>query len=130
MNINNIIKESLLMEGKFHELNAKVEFTFDLHHDTGGHTANRKWRHGSGEKIYDIDIVDLLDDAKEEIIYSIIDGDIRNGRRFIVSRDGGNYLNIVIKPEELSVNHWNLVTITVMKNQDFNVGKGQLKIVV
>ena len=77
-----------------------------------------------------MNIIDLLDDAKEEIIYSIIDGDIRNGRRFIVSRDGGNYLNVVIKPEELAVNHWNLVTITVMKNQDFNVGKGQLKIVV
>jgi hypothetical protein len=130
MNIKGIIKESILREEKFHELNAEIEFTFDLHHDIGGHTANRKWRHGSGERIYDMDIVRLLDDAKEEIIYSMIDGDIRNGRRFIVSRDGGDYLNVVIKPEELEVNHWNLVTITVMKNPDFTVGRGQIQIVV
>lgn len=108
----------------------KIEFTFDLHHDVGGHTSKRKWRHGSGEKIYDRDIVNLLDDAKEEIIYSIIDGDIRNGNRFIVSREGGDNLNVVIKPEELEVNHWNLVTITTMRKSDFTVSRGQLQIFV
>lgn len=128
MNIKSIIRESILREEKFHELSAEIKFTFELYHDAGGHTANRKWRHGSGEKIYDLDIVRLLEDAKEEIIYSIIDGDIRNGRRFIVSRDGGDHLNLVIKPEELEVNHWNLVIITVMRNPDFTIGKGQLQI--
>ncbi|MDB4326314.1 hypothetical protein N9966_00715 [bacterium] len=130
MNIKRIIKESVLREEKFHQLNDKIEFTFDLHHDLGGHTSNRKWRHGSGKKIYDRDIVNLLDDAKEEIIYSIIDGDIRDGKRFIVSREGGDNLNVVIKPEELEVTHWNLVTITTMRNSDFTVGRGQLQIFV
>lgn len=130
MNISRIIKESILREEKFHQLNDKIEFTFDLHHDIGGHTAKRKWRHGSGEKIYDRDIVNLLDDAKEEIIYSIIDGDIKNGKRFIVSRDGGDYLNVVIKPEKLDSNYWNLVTITTMKNPNFTVSRGQLQIFV
>ena len=130
MNIKRIIKESVLREEKFHQLNDKIEFTFDLHHDIGGHTAKRKWRHGSGEKIYDRDIVNLLDDAKEEIIYSIIDGDIKNGKRFIVSRDGGDYLNVVIKPEKLDSNYWNLVTITTMKNPNFTVSRGQLQIFV
>ena len=130
MNINRIIKESILREEKFHQLNDKIEFTFDLHHDIGGHTAKRKWRHGSGEKIYDRDIVNLLDDAKEEIIYSIIDGDIKNGKRFIVSRDGGDYLNVVIKPEKLDSSYWNLVTITTMKNPNFTVSRGQLQIFV
>jgi len=130
VNISRIIKESILREEKFHQLNDKIEFTFDLHHDIGGHTAKRKWRHGSGEKIYDRDIVNLLDDAKEEIIYSIIDGDIKNGKRFIVSRDGGDYLNVVIKPEKLDSNYWNLVTITTMKNPNFTVSRGQLQIFV
>ncbi len=130
MNISRIIKESILREEKFHQLNDKIEFTFDLHHDIGGHTAKRKWRHGSGEKIYDRDIVNLLDDAKEEIIYSIIDGDIKNGKRFIVSRDGGDYLNVVIKPEKLDSSYWNLVTITTMKNPNFTVSRGQLQIFV
>ncbi len=130
MNINKIIKESILREEKFHQLRDEVEFTFDLHHDVGGHTAKRKWRHGSGEKIYDRDIVKLLNDALEEIMYSIMDGDIRNGRRFIVSRDGGDYLNVVIKPEKLDANYWNLVTITTMKKDDFTVSPGQLQIFV
>ena len=119
-----------MREQKFHELTADIEFTFDLHHDRGRHTQQRKWRHGKDERIYDLDIVELLEDAKEEIMYGIIDGDIQNRRRFIVSRDGGDYLNVVIHPEELDINHWNLVTITVMKNEDFTVGKGQLQIFV
>jgi hypothetical protein len=130
MNIKKIIKESILREEKFHQLNSEITFTFDLHHDLGGHTAQRKWRHGSGEKIYDIDIVRLLNDAKEEIVYSIIDGDIRPNRRFIVSRDGGDYLNVIISPEKLDTNHWNLVTITVMKKPNFTVSAGQLQIFV
>lgn len=130
MNINRIIKESILREEKFHQLSDKIEFTFDLHHDVGGHTAKRKWRHGSGQKIYDRDIVNLLDDAKEDIIYSIIDGDIKNGKRFIVSKDGGDNLNVVIKPEKLDSNYWNLVTITTMKNPNFTVSRGQLQIFV
>jgi len=96
----------------------------------GGHTAQRKWRHGSSEKIYDHDIVKLLDDAKDEIIYSIIDGEIRPNRRFIVSRDGGDHLNVVVSPEKLDTNHWNLVTITVMRKSDFTVSSGQLQIFV
>jgi hypothetical protein len=130
VNINRIIKESILREEKFHQLSDKIEFTFDLHHDVGGHTAKRKWRHGSGQKIYDRDIVNLLDDAKEDIIYSIIDGDIKNGKRFIVSKDGGDNLNVVIKPEKLDSNYWNLVTITTMKNPNFTVSRGQLQIFV
>jgi hypothetical protein len=130
VNIKRIIKESILREEKFHQLNSEITFTFDLHHDSGGHTAQRKWRHGGSERIYDIDIVRLLNAAKEEIVYSIIDGEIRHNRRFIVSRDGGDYLNVVINPEKLDTTHWNLVTITVMKKPDFTVSAGQLQIFV
>lgn len=130
MNIKRIINETLIREEKFHQLNAEITFTFDLHHDVGGHTSMRKWRHGSGEKIYDYDIINLLDDAKEEIIYGIIDGDIKHNRRFIVSREGGDHLNVIVNPEKLDTTHWNLVTITVMKKSDFTVSPGQLQIFI
>ena len=45
----------LVHEQKFHELTADIEFTFDLHHDKGRHTQQRKWRHGKDERIYDIE---------------------------------------------------------------------------
>ena len=122
------VNGQLMKEDKFHQLTTHIDFTFDLHHDRGGHTYERKWRHGKDERIYDVDIVRLLDDAKEEITYAILDGDIQNRRRFVVSREGGDDLNVVILPEELEVNHWNLVTITVMKNPDFTTGRGQLQI--
>ena len=41
MNISKIIRESILREEKFHQLSDKIEFTFDLHHDEGGHTRQR-----------------------------------------------------------------------------------------
>ena len=86
--------------------------------------------HGSENKIYDLDIIRLLKSGLDEIIYHIIDGDIKNGRRFILSRDGGDNLNLVILPEKIDSINWNLVIITVMKKEDFNVGKGQLQIYV
>lgn len=130
MNIKGIIKESLIREAKFHDLDVNITFNYELHHDEGGHTQMRKWRHGSGQKIYDYDIINLLDDAKKEITYSIIDGDIRSGRRFIVSREGGDFLNVVIQPEQKDTTDWNLVVITTMKKSDFNVSRGQLQIMV
>jgi hypothetical protein len=130
ININHIIRKNLLKEEKFHELKKEISFSFDIYHDYGGHTQGRKWRHGSGNKIYDLDIVRLLKSGLDEIIYNIIDGNIRNSRRFILSREGGDNLNLVISPEKLDSNKWNLVIITVMKKQDFTVGAGQLQIFV
>ena len=101
-----------------------------MHHDEWGHTKDRKWRHGSGNKIYDLDIVNLIDEAKDDIIYNIIEGKIKEGKRFIVSRLNGDNLNVVIEPIKNYINLWNLTIITVMKKEDFTVSKGQLQIFV
>ncbi len=130
ININQIIRKNLLKEEKFHDLKKEIKFSFEIYHDVGGHTQQRKWRHGSENKIYDLDIIRLLKSGLDEIIYHIIDGDIKNGRRFILSRDGGDNLNLVILPEKIDPINWNLVIITVMKKEDFTVGKGQLQIYV
>ena len=126
--LNNIIKKTFLQEQKFHEISNEVTFDFDLYHDEWGHTNDRKWRHGSGNKIYDLNIVKLLEDAKDDIVYNIIEGKIREGKRFIVSRLKGDQLNIVIEPKKNYINHWDLTIITVMKKEGFTVGKGQLQI--
>jgi len=128
--LRQIINETILKEEKFHEINTEISFDFELFHDEWGHTKDRKWRHGSGNKIYDLDIVKLIEEAKEDIIYNIIDGKIKDGRRFIVSRLNGNNLNIVIEPIKNYINEWRLVIITVMKKEDFTVSKGQLQIFV
>ncbi len=129
-NLKSLITKIILQEEKFHELSTEITFDYELHHDEWGHTEDRKWRHGSGNKIYDLDIVRLLEDAKDDITYNIIDKKIRNGKRFIVSRRGGNNLNVVIEPYENYINEWRLVIITVMKKEDFTVSKGQLQIFV
>jgi len=128
--LKDIIKKTLIQEQKFHEISKDITFDFDLYHDEYGHTQARKWRHGSGSKITDYDIVKLLDDASEQIIYNIIDGNIRHKRRFIVTREKGDNLNVVIQPEQMELSYWNLIIVTVMKKSDFTVGKGQLQIFV
>lgn len=128
--LNDIIKKTLLQEQKFHEISNDVTFDFDLYHDEWGHTIDRKWRHGSGNKIYDLNIVKLLEDAKDDIVYNIIEGKIREGKRFIVSRLKGDQLNIVIEPKKNYINQWDLIIITVMKKEGFTVSKGQLQIFV
>jgi len=129
MSIRSIIKKEILREEMYHIMKSQVTFTFDLHHDVGGHTNLRKNRHGIGS-ITDDDIIELLEDANQEIIYNIIDGNIVDKRRFIVSQDDGDFLNVVILPEQKSPTKWNLVTITVMKKEDFKVSRGQLQIYV
>lgn len=128
--LNEIIKKTLLQEQKFHEINNEISFDFDLYHDEWGHTNDRKWRHGSGNKIYDLNIVKLLEEAKDDIVYNIIEGKIREGKRFIVSRLKGDRLNVIIEPKKNYINHWDLIIITVMKKEGFTVSKGQLQIFV
>jgi hypothetical protein len=130
INIDNVIKSTLLNEQKFHEISNEITFDFELYHDEWGHTQDRKWRHGSANKISDYDIVKLLEAAKDDITYNIIDNNIRHKRRFIVTRKGGDRLNVVIEPYQLHIDEWRLVIITVMKKEDFTVSKGQLQIFV
>jgi len=128
--LKDIIKKTLIQEQKFHEISNDITFDFELYHDEWGHTQQRKWRHGSENKINDYDIVKLLNQSSEQIIYNIIDGNIRHKRRFIISREKGDNLNVVIEPEKIESTYWNLIIVTVMKKSDFNVGKGQLQIFV
>jgi len=133
MLLKDLIKTQLLKEEKFHSISQSMTFNYDIYHNS--HSQYRKKRHGSGERITDYDIVKLLDKAKEEITYLIIDGKIRHKSRFIISDTRHPYLNLVIEPEklgvnDLGVNDWNLVVITVMNKFDFTGSRNQLHIYI
>lgn len=128
MLLKDLIKTQLLKEQAFHSISQSMTFNYDIYHNP--HSVYRKGRHGSGQRIYDYHIANLLNEAKEEITYLIIDGRIRHKSRFIISDTKDPYLNIVIEPEKLDVNDWNLVVITVMNKLDFTGSRGQLHIYI
>jgi hypothetical protein len=128
MILKDIIKTELLNESRFHSINQSMTFTYDLYHNP--HSQYRKGRHGSGNRITDYDIITLLNNAKEEITYFIIDGKIKHKKRFVVSDMSNSYLNLIIEPERLNITHWNLVVITLMNKPHFTVSKGQLQLFI
>jgi hypothetical protein len=75
-------------------------------------------------------MVDLIDDSLGFIAEEIINDNIRNGREFIVTRKGDDYLNVVIIPENTRNNRWNLIIKTVMCEENFKMGYNQLQIMV
>lgn len=128
MLLKDLIKTQLLKEEAFHSISQSMTFNYDIHHNP--HSEYRKRRHGSGQWIRDSHIINLLNEAKEEITYLIIDGIIRDRRRFIISDTKDPYLNLVIQPEKLDVNDWNLLIITVMNKLDFTGSRNQLHIYI
>ncbi len=83
-----------------------------------------------GQRISDFDMVNLIDDSLGFIAEEIINNNIRNGREFIVTREGDDYLNVVIIPENTKSDRWNLIIKTVMCEEDFRMGYNQLQILV
>ena len=131
--MRHIIREQLLLEKKIAELRANLTISFDLRHDVSGHSEKRKWRHvgqESGRKIYDYDILRLIESAKDDIVFNIVNDQIVDGVRFIVSQATSPYLNVVIEPRVKNPYNWDLVVITQMDKEDFAVGRDQLQIFV
>lgn len=131
--MRHIIREQLLLEKKIADIRANLTITFDLRHDVSGHSEKRKWRHVGqdvGRKIYDYDILKLIEAAKDDIVFNIVNDQITNGVRFIVSQSATPYLNVVIEPKVKNPYHWDLVVITQMDKKDFEVGRDQLQIFV
>jgi hypothetical protein len=129
--IQKIIKEQLLLEKKIADIRANLTINYDLRHDERGqHSEKRKWRHVSagGDRIYDLYIQQLVESAKDEITFHIVQEQIQDGVRFIVSQKAGPHLNVIIEPKMKNPYDWVLNVITVMNKQDFDIGRGQLQI--
>ncbi len=127
--IRESIKKHLLLEEVIANLKSNITIDFQLSkHDTGVHFNKRQDRHD--EYIYREKIEDLIDSAIDEIATQIVQHNIRDMRRFVISRDGGDYLNVVIEPSIIGENSWNLAVVTVMKEPNFIVKPGQLRFFV
>ena len=126
----------ILKEQKISDLEDTITIDYELWKDTrhgGYHVGLRKSQGGFNRvgqgRIHDYDIKKLIDKALRRISEAIIDGEIKNKRRFVVSEDGGNYLNLVVEPQNLN-GVWQLVIITVMNTENFLVKDNQLQIFV
>jgi hypothetical protein len=123
------IRKHLLMEEVIADLKSNITIDFQItKHNTGVHFNKRQARHD--EYIYREKIEKLIEDAIDEIATQIVQHNIRHMRRFVISREGGDYLNIVIEPSIVGGNSWNLAVVTVMMERDFIVKPGQLRFFV
>ena len=127
--IREAIKKHLLLEEVIANLKSNITIDFQISkHDTGVHFNKRQGRHD--EYIYREKIEDLIDDAIDEIATQIVQHNIRHMRRFVISRDGGDNLNVVIEPSIAGKDSWNLAVVTVMMKPNFDVKPGQLRFFV
>lgn len=139
MNLRDIIRKNLILEQEERVTNLSKNITVDFGVFKKGHVNYRQNRHINdndrnnpcyGQRISDFDMVNLIDDSLGFIAEEIINNNIRNGREFIVTREGDDYLNVVIIPENTKSDRWNLIIKTVMCEEDFRMGYNQLQILV
>jgi len=127
--IRESIKKHLLLEEIITNLKSNITIDFQISkHDTGVHFNKRQGRHD--EYIYREKIENLIEDAIDEIATQIVLHNIRHMRRFVISRDGGDYLNVVIEPSITGKGSWNLAVVTIMMEPNFDVKPGQLRFFV
>ncbi len=123
------IKKHLLLEELIADVVANIDIEFRISkHDTGVHLNRRQARHD--EYIYLENIERLVTSALDEVAAQIVSHNIRNKKRFAISRQGGDYLNVIIEPTVSGLNSWNLAVVTVMKKENFDLQPGQMRIVV
>ena len=139
MNLRDIIRKNLILEQEERVANVSKNITVDFGVFKKDHVNYRQNRHINdsdrnnpcyGQKITNLDMVDLIDDSLGFIAEEIMNDNIRNGREFIVTREGDDYLNVVIIPENTRNNRWNLIIKTVMCEESFKMGYNQLQILV
>lgn len=139
MLMENIIKKQLLIfeeEKKLANLSKNITVDFGIYKKD--HVTLRQTRHVnekegpcSGKKITDGDMVSLINDSLKTVAKRILNNTIKNKNPFIITREGKDYLNVVIIPERNNDNgNWNLKIKTVMCEKEFRKGVDQLQILV
>jgi hypothetical protein len=120
---------SLLTEKVFAQMKDSLEIFYEL--DNTVHAIiYSKGRHinSGGYKIYDYDILKLLEKAKNQITTLIGTDEIHEGDTIVISEGSHPYLNVVIACEKYATAAWKLKIITVMNKEDFRAKKGDLVI--
>lgn len=127
--LENIIRKNLLLieSEKIANLSQNITVNYEIFKTY--HANIRQSRHGEENMVFNYDIINLVDDALPMISKQILNHNIRNNRDFIISRDGGDFLNLVLIPQNVD-GSWHLIVKTLMLKNDFSVGANQLKIMV
>jgi hypothetical protein len=126
------ILKHLLLEKKIASIRANLTVVFNLGYKRGeiqgmkSHAEYRKNRH-QGDPIRDYDILKAVEKAKDDIVQYIVMGDLYDGVEFII-KESETLLNIPVILEEVNPYEFNLFVKTVMKKQDFYVGRDQIVI--
>jgi hypothetical protein len=139
MDLKNIIKKHLILEREERVVELSKNITVDFGVFKKDHVNYRQTRHVNdndrnnpcyGKRITNYNMVNLIDDSLSLVIEEIVNGNIKNGKEFVITRKGNDYLNVVIIPENTRENRWNLIIKTVMCEENFRMGYDQLQILV
>jgi len=133
MEIKRIILEQLVNEARIAQISANISLSLDV--QSTGHSSKQRFRHKDSDMtiILNSDIRDVVEKAKNDIAFSIVQGDIENGKDFVISDKTGNKgISLALVPQENTPYHWNLLVRTVFsataKGEPFRVGRDQLHI--
>ena len=128
------ILKNLLVEKKIAQIRANLTIIFNLGYKRGAvqgmksHAEHRKNRH-QGDPIRDYDILSAVEKSKDTIVQYIVIGELYDGVEFII-KEKSTSLNIPVILEEVSPYEFNIFVKTVMKSDDFFVGRDQIVISV
>jgi len=123
--------KSILTEKVFARMKDSMEIFYEL--DNTIHAVrDSKGRHinSGGDKIYDYNILTLLEKAKNQITTLIATDELKDGDTVVISEGAYPYLNVVVACEKYSVMSWKLKIITVMNKEDFRAKRGDVVILV
>jgi hypothetical protein len=123
--------KSILTEKVFAKMKDSMEIFYEL--DNTIHAVrDSKGRHinSGGDKIYDYNILTLLEKAKNQITTLIATDELKDGDTVVISEGTYPYLNVVVACEKYSVMSWKLKIITVMNKEDFRAKRGDIVILV
>lgn len=135
MEIKRILLEQIINEARIAQIAANISLSFDVHET--GHSKNQRFRHKDASSLIIInsDIRGVIERAKNDIAFHIVQGDIVDGEDFVVTdRNGEKKISLAIVPKEETPYYWNLIIRTVFselaKGEPFRVGRDQLHIVI
>jgi len=133
MEIKRIIIEQLVNEARIAQISANISLSLDV--QSTGHSSSQRFRHKDSNTVIitNSDIRNVVEMAKNDIAFNIIQGEIVDGVDFVitdtVSEKG---ISLAIIPKEDTPYHWKLIVRTVFSEkatgQPFRVGRDQLHI--
>ena len=129
------IRKVLILEKKIATIKSNLTVTMNLRYQqvnvpgmkTNAEIQKKRDFSKSGDIIRDYDILNSVKKVKDDIVQYIVIGELYDGVEFVI-KDESSLLSIAIRIEEVNPYEFNLFIKTVMRNDNFYVGRNQLVI--